>query len=102
MRTLRRLSLSRFVAPLSLFLIALAIRVYRLDAQSLWLDEGSSWQMARLPWGDLLRDMLSPTAAYPLYHLLLKIWVSLLGDSEFALRLPSAIAGAAAVAAIYL
>ncbi|MBX0330748.1 glycosyltransferase family 39 protein [Oscillochloris sp. ZM17-4] len=85
-----------------LFLAALALRVYRLDAQSLWLDEGSSWQMAGMPWGALLREMLSPTAAYPLYHLLLKAWVGVFGDSEIALRLPSAIAGAAAVPAIYL
>ncbi len=91
-----------WLIPLALFGLALAARVYRLDAQSLWLDEGSSWQMAKQPWGTLLRDLLSPTAAYPLYHLLLKLWVSLCGDSEIALRLPSAIAGAAAVPVIYL
>jgi hypothetical protein len=100
--TTRRLAQPRLLIPLALFVAALALRLYRLDAQSLWLDEGSSWQMAGRPLGDLLRDMLSPTAAYPLYHLLLKLWVALFGDSELALRLPSAIAGAAAVPAIYL
>ncbi|MEI7772185.1 MAG: glycosyltransferase family 39 protein, partial [Chloroflexales bacterium] len=102
MRTTRSLQLPRYLTPLVLFGIALALRVYRLDAQGLWLDEGSSWQMAGQPWGALLRDLLSPTAAYPLYHLLLKLWVSIFGDSEIALRMPSAIAGAAAVSAIYL
>ncbi|NNJ13424.1 DUF2723 domain-containing protein [Chloroflexales bacterium ZM16-3] len=102
MPSAHNLRLPRFVLPLMLFLAALALRVYRLDAQGLWLDEGSSWQMARQPWASLLRDMLSPTAAYPLYHLLLKLWVLLFGDSEIALRLPSVIAGAAAVPAIYL
>ncbi|EFO79759.1 membrane protein-like protein [Oscillochloris trichoides DG-6] len=90
------------VAPLLLFGLALGLRLYRLDAQSLWLDEGSSWQMANLPWADLLRDLVSPSAAYPLYHLLLKLWIMLAGDSEAMLRLPSALAGAAAVPVIYL
>ena len=102
LRTTRYLQTSRYLIPLALFGVALAVRVYRLDAQSLWLDEGSSWQMANQPWATLLGDLLSPTAAYPLYHLLLKLWVSLFGDGEIALRLPSAIAGAAAVPVIYL
>lgn len=87
---------------LALFGAALLVRLYRLDAQSLWLDEGSSWQIAQLPWAALLADLLRPSAAYPLYHLLLKGWVLIFGASEFALRLPSALAGAGAVAAIYL
>lgn len=85
-----------------LFVLALALRLFRLDAQSLWLDEGSTWQFTQLPWSALLRDLFDPTAAYPLYHVLLKAWVSLAGDSEIALRLPSALAGALAVAVVYL
>ncbi|NTW02327.1 MAG: DUF2723 domain-containing protein, partial [Oscillochloris sp.] len=95
-------SIPDYAIPLALFLIALAVRLYRLDAQSLWLDEGSSWQMARQSWATLLGDLLSPTAAYPLYHVLLKLWMALFGDSEFALRLPSALAGAVAVPVMYL
>ncbi|MEI6777902.1 MAG: glycosyltransferase family 39 protein, partial [Chloroflexales bacterium] len=91
-----------WLVPLMLVGVALAVRIYRLDAQSLWLDEGSSWQMSSQSWGTLLGDLLSPTAAYPLYHLLLKLWISLFGDSEIALRLPSAIAGTMAVPVIYL
>jgi mannosyltransferase len=91
-----------WLIPIAFFAVALALRLYRLDAQSLWLDEGSSWQMARQPWPTLLRDMLNPTAAYPLYHLLLKVWIIVFGDSEIALRLPSVLAGATAVSVIYL
>lgn len=87
---------------LALFALALLVRVYRLDAQSLWLDEGSSWELSRAGWGFLLGELLNPSAAYPLYHLLLKGWMALFGDSEAALRLPSALAGALAVPAIYL
>jgi hypothetical protein len=80
---------------------ALLIRIYRLDAQSLWLDEGSSWRMAGQSWTILLGDLFRPNAAYPLYHLLLKGWMLLFGSSEQALRFPSALAGALAVPAMY-
>ena len=87
---------------LGLFALALLARLYRLDAQSLWLDEGSSWELSRAGWGFLLGELLNPSAAYPLYHLLLKGWMALFGDSEAALRMPSALAGALAVPAIYM
>ena len=87
---------------LSLGLLALLPRLYQLGAQSLWLDEGSSWELSRAPWGELLRDLLDPRAAYPLYHLILKAWMALFGSSELALRLPSALVGAVVVPLLYL
>ncbi|HEU4328539.1 MAG TPA: DUF2723 domain-containing protein [Roseiflexaceae bacterium] len=85
------------------FVLALALRLYRLDAQSLWLDEGGTWaEVTGRGWGALLADLLNPDAAYPLYHLLLKGWIALAGDSEWALRFPSALAGALAVPALVL
>lgn len=88
---------------LGAFGLALALRLYRLGAQSLWLDEGATWaEVTRQSWGRLLADLLSPDAAYPLYHLLLKAWIAAAGDSEWALRFPSALAGAAAVVALML
>lgn len=86
---------------LLLLLLALLLRLHRLDAQSLWLDEGSTWNFVQQPWPTLLLDLLNPTAGYPLYHLLLKGWTMLAGDSEWALRFPSALAGALAVVALY-
>jgi mannosyltransferase len=82
----------------AVFVLALLPRLYRLDAQSLWLDEGSSWALASRPWPQLLLELFQPSAAYPLYHLLLKAWIAVAGDSEWALRLPSAVAGALAAA----
>lgn len=90
----------------ALFALALLPRLYRLDAQSLWLDEGGTWVevtgRSGKGWLALLAELFSPDAGYPLYHLLLKAWVALAGDSEWALRFPSALAGAAAVVAVYL
>ena len=101
-RSLRRL----LVAPgLLLFILALVLRIYRLGAQSLWLDEGGTWSEVTgrtgKGWLALVGELWSKDAAYPLYHILLKIWVTLAGDSEWALRFPSALAGAATVTVLY-
>lgn len=89
-----------------LTLFALAIRLYRLDAQSLWLDEGSTWAevsgRSGKGWLALLAELFSPSAGYPLYHLILKAWIAVAGDSEWALRFPSALAGALAAPALLL
>jgi mannosyltransferase len=99
-------SRSAWLTLAGLFTLALALRLYRLDAQSLWLDEGGTWGEVTgrtgKGWLALLAELFSPDAGYPLYHLLLKAWVGLAGDTEWALRLPSAVTGAAAVVAIYL
>lgn len=86
--------------------LALALRLYRLGAQSLWLDEGSTWAEVTgrtgKGWLPLLGELFSPNASYPLYHIILKAWISLVGDSEWMLRLPSALAGAAAVLVLFI
>jgi hypothetical protein len=83
--------------------LALGVRLCRLGVQSLWLDEGGTWaEVTSKGWAALTAELVSPNAAYPLYHLLLKAWLALAGDSEWALRFPSALAGAGAVAAIFL
>ncbi len=106
-RNLTTLSLRRLrVAPgLLLFVIGLVPRLYRLGEQSLWLDEGGTWSEVTgrtgKGWLALLGELWSKDAAYPLYHVLLKVWVTLAGDSEWALRFPSALAGAATVTVLY-
>src|SRR5436305_4634131 len=106
-RNLTTMSLRRMLAApgLLLFVIGLALRLYRLGAQSLWLDEGGTWSEVTgrtgKGWLALLGELFSKDAAYPLYHILLKAWVTLAGDSEWALRFPSALAGAATVIVLY-
>ncbi|HEX6289212.1 MAG TPA: glycosyltransferase family 39 protein [Herpetosiphonaceae bacterium] len=89
--------------PIALLLVAaLWLRLYRLDAQPLWLDEGTTWaQVTGSKISTLLLDLFRPSQAYPLFHVLLKLDTRLLGDGEWALRLPSALAGALAVPAIF-
>ncbi len=92
-----------WLAALALALIALPIALHNLGAQSLWLDEGTTQAyVTGHQVGALLLDLFRPTSAYPLYHLILKATTRLLGDSEWALRLPSATAGSLAVPGLYL
>lgn len=68
--------------------VALIVRLSRLGASPLWLDETTTAEWIRLPWGAMLRTVLADNHP-PLYFLLLKAWSLLAGESAWALRLPS-------------
>lgn len=72
------------------------LRFFHLGIQSLWFDEGySAWVASLAPCNivDAIRADTSP----PLYYLLLWQWRALFGESEWALRSLSALAGSAAL-----
>jgi mannosyltransferase len=83
-----------------ILLIGLGLRLRGLNHQSLWIDESLSWLVGLLPLDEsltwILRDFVHP----PFYYLLLRAALRL-GQSEFILRLPSAIAGTIAIPVIY-
>ena len=81
-------------------LLAAVLRFGGITAQSLWWDEVVTWQQARLSWA----EMLAATAADnypPLYNILAMAAMRLLGETELALRLPSAMLGTLNVLAIF-
>ncbi len=83
-----------------LTLLALGLRLYRLDAQSLWYDEGFSVYLARMD----LAEITARTAADiqpPLYYYLLHGWIGLVGQGEQALRSLSLLFGVLTVPLIY-
>ncbi len=75
---------------LALFGAALILRLYHLGSQCFWFDEAQTLLIARLPWDEIVQRAYRP----PLYHYLLHVWSSIVPDTEFWLRLPSAIFGA--------
>src|SRR5687767_10349539 len=94
--------LDRLLA-VGLLLLALPIALHNLDAKSLWLDEGTTQAYVTTNHlGRLLLDLFRPEAAYPLYHLLVKAATRALGDGEWALRLPSALAFSLTAPLLYL
>lgn len=88
------------VLLLLILLQGLGLRLYRLDAQSLWYDEGFSVYLARMG----VDEITARTAADiqpPLYYYLLHGWIGLLGDGERALRGLSVLFGALTVPLVY-
>ena len=69
--------------------MAWALRLYWLDAQSLWYDEGYCVFVASLPLAEILH-WTAREFTPPLYHALLALWLPLTGWTEFAARFLSA------------
>ena len=86
---------------LALTLLALFLRVLRLDLQPLWWDEGYSVWFATHPLGQMV-GLTAEDIHPPLYYALLHGWTLLLGSGPIALRLLSVVFGVLAVPAIYL
>lgn len=90
-----------------LTLLALALRAADMMGRSLWLDDGVTLLRLASSWSDNLRNIVYlydvPTIDThpPLYFLLLKAWVIFAGQSEFALKWVSVLAGVIVVPLTY-
>ncbi len=82
-------------------ILALSLRLYRLDGQSLWYDEGTSVALAQHSIATIIHSAALDIHP-PLYYIVLHYWVRLFGVSEFAVRLLSALAGVGVVWLVYL
>ncbi|GIW08417.1 MAG: hypothetical protein KatS3mg060_3222 [Dehalococcoidia bacterium] len=85
--------------PLALVLLAFALRVTSLSAQSIWNDEAGSLWHARHSVEAILAG-IEPDHL-PLYFLLLKGWVTLSGETDVAARFFSVIASVVTVPLIW-
>lgn len=88
----------RFALRLALIACgAVALRLPFLEARSFWFDELFTRYWIELPqaflWGEGRRIETNP----PLYFSALRLWAGLVGTADWALRLPSTVASAAAV-----
>jgi mannosyltransferase len=92
----------RVLALAGVLTSATVLFLYKLGASSFFLDEVFTWYTVRGDLSELHTRLLDQEVAPPLYYLFLHGWVVLTGaESEAALRLPSALAGVALVAAVY-
>ncbi|HEX6711683.1 MAG TPA: glycosyltransferase family 39 protein, partial [Rubrobacter sp.] len=88
-------------ALLAIMLLGGALRFYGLSVQSLWADELASWDFSEK---DTLSQVIQGVRGDihpPLFFLILHFTQWIFGDSERALRLPSAFAGWLCIPAIY-
>lgn len=90
------------ITLISLFaFIAFFLRIFDLSKQSLWYDEAFSVYLAHFD----LATITARTAADiqpPLYYYLLNVWMTLAGDSEFAVRFLSLFFGVLTIPLMYI
>ncbi len=89
------MNLRRALFLSALVLLAALLRFWRIDAQSLWFDEGIAWHAATQP--DLAAAIAADPTNPPLYFLLLYAGVRLGSDTEFTMRWLSVMIGLLAV-----
>lgn len=104
MRSRERGSVNSIALPLLLLiLVGSLLRIPSLEHESLWFDELAQW--FRSSFADLrmvIEQGVRPNRDSPGLTILLFFVEKYLGDSEFALRFPSAVAGVLAIPMIYL
>lgn len=96
-----RLSNAR-AAVIALLFAAFILRMANLTGESLWRDEVDSVRFAFEPLSGVLARFTVTGFNGPLYHLVVRGWLSLAGVSDFALRYLSVICGVALVALVYV
>ena len=84
-----------------ILMIAAFLRFYELDRTSLWYDEAVSWSQSKGTLAELLTSVAADNYP-PLHNVILWLAMPLIGDSEMALRMPSAALGVLAVWFVYL
>ena len=80
--------------------VGAGLRGWQLDREGLWLDElFTARVVGRESWAGL-RAELAGDVHPPLYFALLRVWSSVAGTSDLALRLPSVLAGVGSIALV--
>ncbi|MCA1553959.1 MAG: glycosyltransferase family 39 protein, partial [Chloroflexi bacterium] len=83
-------------------MLAFALRLYRLSASGFWFDEAASYFIASKGLlGIVEYARQAPGEHPPLYYMLLSLWMSAAGASEFVLRFFSVFFGVLFVALFY-
>src|SRR5437899_1614552 len=90
------------VAIVAILLLATVLRLWGIGREGLCVDEAATIHIVERPLGRMLELIRSDERTPPLHYLLLHYWIRLFGDSETAIRLPSAIASVGAIWMLYL
>jgi len=78
------------------------LRFHKLEFNSFWLDEASSYYTSNAPFSRVLGNLKSFDIHPPAYFLMLSRVIRYFGNSETALRFPSAAAGVLVIPAMFL
>lgn len=100
--TIPALRTTRWTAPalVALLVLALALRLYRIGEQGVWIDEADSILIAQHDVSQIVQKLRLGSNP-PLFYVLLHYWMLLVGDGSVSLRLLSAFSSVALVAATW-
>lgn len=92
-----------WVILFSITLIGLLLRLYRLNAQSLWYDEAFSVWVSTKSLADMIHPIVQVSWNHPpLHYFLLHVWLKLLGTGDLQARLLSVIFGTLSIVMLYI
>jgi mannosyltransferase len=97
----RKSYIATWGALIVLTMVAFLLRAPHLNTQSLWRDEVDVIRFANWPLPQLAQNLVQAGYNGPLYYLLMRGWLRLVGSSEFALRYLSLCFGMLAVPLVY-
>lgn len=86
---------------LLILLLAFAVRLGGLTAQSLWRDEVDALRFSQEPLPTLIGNFTRPGWNGPMFYVLVRLWVAVAGSSELSLRYLSLGSGVLAAALMY-
>lgn len=96
-----RSTLKTFGLLLFILLLGMGLRLCQLDTDSFWLDEVKTAHTSRLDFVSMLNFQIEKSVHPPLLYVLNHVFITLMGTSDFVLRLPCALLGSASVVLAY-
>ncbi len=99
--------LATLAAMLLLVLVAFSVRIYALERQSMWSDEGLSTYRAQQSPAEILEGLIiidgveTVDTNPPIYFLLLHSWLKAMGNTIFSLRYSGVLLGTLAIPFIF-
>ena len=69
-----------------LFSLAIFLRFYCIEHQNIWFDESYSWDQTHNSIFQIIKYSAQWDVHPPLYYIILKYWISILGDSTTGMR----------------
>lgn len=91
-----------WIAVPGITLLAIGLRLWRIDATSLWMDEAWSVWIANRPFAGVLALVRQADVHPPLYYILLRAWMSVFGSSPAAVRSLSVVLSSAAIPIVFV
>lgn len=91
----------RWLLPSAIVVLGMALRLYRLNYQSIWYDEIFSLTVSHKTFREMLTYLVQDFVHPPLHYFLLHIWFSMVGFGPYQGRLLSVVFGTLAIIATF-